>query len=133
MQANIDTNMSVQLYEYSTTHKDVSSPAAPGVLENFKVICNDQQIRPYYIRRKLYLAQEGKRKPYPSTLRVRVSATPRPDKRTPVTRRPLHVLEQEVRPLLVFLSNIARDTKMSRHFATEQNLYRRLASRRTSK
>lgn len=70
----------MQLFEYSRVFPDAAErrgeqrPPAPGVLENFK---------------------EGKPKTYPSTLRVRVTATRRPD-RVKVTHRPQHVLQREV-------------------------------------
>jgi hypothetical protein len=36
-QANIDTTVSVQLYEYAKVYKDLLRPPSPGVFHNFKV------------------------------------------------------------------------------------------------
>ena len=76
----------MHLFEYTRVFPDAAErrgelrPPAPGVLENFK---------------------EGKPKTYPSTLRVRVSATRRPD-RVKVTHRPQHVLQREVGQTIMF-------------------------------
>lgn len=88
LQANIDVEVSVQLFEYTNVFPDSSDrlqdgcPAAPGVLENFKEFVS------------------GKPKTYPSTLHVTVTHAPRPDKRE-VTERPKSIFQKEVRSALL--------------------------------
>ena len=81
-QANIDGELSVQLFEYTRVYPDSSElaheDAAPGVLKNFKEFMS------------------GKPKTYPSTLHVKVTHTPRPDRRE-VTQRPTSIFQREVR------------------------------------
>ena len=82
-QANIDGELSVQLFEYTRVYPDSSElahedrPAAPGVLKNFQEFMS------------------GKPKTYPSTLHVKVTHTPRPDRRE-VTQRPSSIFQREV-------------------------------------
>ena len=83
VQANIDGELSVQLFEFTRVYPDSSELAhedkpAPGVLKNFQEFVS------------------GKPKTYPSTLHVKVTHTPRPDRRE-VTHRPTSIFQREVR------------------------------------
>lgn len=103
----------MQLFEYSRVYPDSSAraheagPAAPGVLKNFQEFVS------------------GKPKTYPSTLHVKVTHTPRPDRRE-VTQRPTSIFEREVRATP--LSNSSREALL-----TLGTFIHRLASRLTTR